>query len=42
MIDFSDHKYVMKALDTAKEVEKDRRDKMNECIDFVTKPYGQW
>ena len=42
MIDFSEHKEVLKALETAQEVDRDRRDKMNECIAFVTKPDGQW
>lgn len=42
MIDFSDHGEVMKARAAAQEIEHDRREKMRECIDFVTKDDGQW
>lgn len=42
MIDFSEHNDVIAALKTAQEVEHDRREKMRECINFVTKENGQW
>lgn len=42
MIDFSEHKDVIAALKTAQEIEHDRREKMRECINFVTKENGQW
>lgn len=42
MIDFSEHKDVIAALKTAQEIEHDRREKMRECINFVTKDNGQW
>lgn len=42
MIDFSSHEAVMKARDTAQEIERDRRAKMSECLHFVTDPDGQW
>lgn len=42
MIDFKDHEDVMRARREAQEVEHDRREKQNECIAFVTAPYGQW
>ncbi len=42
MIDFSDHKEVMKARADAQEIEHDRREKMRECLNFVTKEDGQW
>lgn len=42
MIDFDDYDAVRAARSTAQEIEYDRRNKMRECISFVTDPDGQW
>jgi len=42
MINFNEHGSVMQARATAQEIENDRREKMKECLNFVTKEDGQW
>lgn len=42
MIDFDKHDDVMEARRIAQEIEIDRREKMRECLRFVTDPEGQW